>query len=79
MTQNIIFRFTLGKTHEDGKNMLLLSIRRLKRLYPEAKIVVCYNNVDDLNNIEKLNITFFSNVEEILQFIKNRIMEKSLY
>ena len=56
MTQNIIFRFTLGKTHEDGKNMLLLSIRRLKRLYPEAKIVVCYNNVDDLNNIEKLNI-----------------------
>lgn len=59
MKEKPIFRFTLGNTHQNGLDILVLSIKNLKKIYPEAKIVVCYNNIVENNVLKNLNVELF--------------------
>lgn len=59
MATKIIFRFTLGVTHQDGLDVLYFSIKKLKNIYPEAQIVVCYNSIKNKNILKNLDAELF--------------------
>jgi hypothetical protein len=47
-----LFRITVGPVHETGLKILKKNVRLLKKIYPEADVVVCFNNI----NSDRLNV-----------------------
>lgn len=62
MTCKPLFRITVGPVKEFGVSLLRKSVRLIKKNYPEADIVVCYNQIDPaiLGSIEKVNQADFA-------------------
>jgi hypothetical protein len=59
-----LFRITIGPVQELGIRLLRKNVRLLKKNYPEADVVVCFNQIDPnlLNvNVEKINQADFAN------------------
>jgi hypothetical protein len=41
----VVWRYTVGPVSDRGLDILHESVRRLKKLYPDFRIVVCYNQI----------------------------------
>lgn len=57
----LLFRYTLGPVKDLGLLILKESIRKLKSIYPEVDIVICYNQLNEkqFNFIKKLKVNLY--------------------